>query len=133
MYWDLSFIAQHEGNYERALELGRQALRLARDRKNRTDMAFGVVGVVVAFPAWSSSDAGAKSDYPWRMARLLGAAEAARERLGALIQPSDKGEYERLVASVRDRLDETTFRAAWAEGREMTLDDAVADALEERG
>jgi predicted ATPase/transcriptional regulator with XRE-family HTH domain len=132
MYWNLSIIAQHEGNYELALDLGRQALRLACDRKNRTDMTFGVVGVAIAFPAWRQSGAVADLDYALRTARLLGAAEAARERLGALIQPSDKLEYNRLVANVREQLDEATFRAAWVEGREMTLDDAVAAALEER-
>jgi predicted ATPase/transcriptional regulator with XRE-family HTH domain len=132
MYWNLSYIALHEGNYERALELGRQALQLACERKNRTDMVFGLAGIAISFPGRQPSGATADSDYTWRTARLLGAAEAARERLGALIQPSDKMEYDRLVANVRDQLDEATFRAAWAEGRQMTLDQAVADALDER-
>ena len=132
MYWNLSYIAQHEGNHERALELGRQALQLACDRQNRTDMVFGLVGIAISFPARRPSGAATNSDYPWRTARLLGAAEAARERLGALVQPSDKVEYDRLVANVREQLDEATFRAAWDEGRQMTLEEGVADALDER-
>jgi hypothetical protein len=64
-------------------------------------------------------------------ARLLGASESALARIGALHQPSDKPEYDRIVAAVRARLDDAAFQAAWAQGREMTLQQAVAYALED--
>jgi hypothetical protein len=38
--------------------------------------------------------------------------------------------YERAVAIVRAQLDEATFAAAWAAGRTMTLEQAIAYALE---
>lgn len=38
--------------------------------------------------------------------------------------------YERNRAFVRAQLDDATFKAAWVEGRAMTLEQAVACALE---
>ena len=37
---------------------------------------------------------------------------------------------EQTLATVRSRLDETAFAEAWAQGRELTPDEAVALALE---
>ena len=63
---------------------------------------------------------------------LLSAAEAACERMGALIQPNDRLENDRVVGGARSLLGEGAFQSAWAEGRGMTLEQAVALALEER-
>jgi len=38
-------------------------------------------------------------------------------------------DYDRAVASVRAQLDEATFGAAWAEGQALTLEQAIAEAL----
>jgi hypothetical protein len=38
---------------------------------------------------------------------------------------------ESLIDAARIRLDEATWREAWAKGRSMTLEDAIAYALEE--
>ena len=66
-------------------------------------------------------------------ARLGGASEALREANDIVIPPIDRAPYEGSVAAVRSQLDEATFAAAWAEGRAMTLEQAVAYALEETG
>jgi hypothetical protein len=42
----------------------------------------------------------------------------------------DQPEYESRRASLRAELGEDRFAAAWAEGRAMTLEQAVVDALE---
>ena len=46
-------------------------------------------------------------------------------------QPADKIEIDRYLDDVRPQLDERTFEKAWAEGRAMSLEDAVALALDE--
>jgi DNA-binding SARP family transcriptional activator len=66
-----------------------------------------------------------------RAVRLLGAAEALREAIGAALRPLYRDGYERTVAMARAGLDAPAFAAAWAAGRAMTLDQAVAYALEE--
>jgi hypothetical protein len=62
-------------------------------------------------------------------ARLLGAAEAIRERLGAPLPPVDRPEHDAAVAAARAALGDDGFAAAWAAGRTMTIDAATVDAL----
>jgi predicted ATPase/class 3 adenylate cyclase/DNA-binding SARP family transcriptional activator/Flp pilus assembly protein TadD len=63
--------------------------------------------------------------------RLLGAAEAVRETTVRIIWSHDRPEYERCVAVARAALGEEAFAAAWADGRAMSLEEAVAYALKE--
>ena len=64
-----------------------------------------------------------------RAARLFGAAEAARESIGAQMTPAEREEYERRLSSLRRQLSEAEFTAGWAEGRGLSLDEAVAYAM----
>jgi tetratricopeptide (TPR) repeat protein len=66
-----------------------------------------------------------------RAARLFGAAEALRTALGAPLPPSERTDYDRDVASSRAQLDAATFAAAWAQGRALPLEQAIADALDD--
>src|SRR5437879_4160240 len=60
-----------------------------------------------------------------RAIRLLGAGEAFCETLGARPPVAAIEEYEQTVAEGRAALGEAAFAAAWAEGRAMSLDQAV--------
>ena len=66
-------------------------------------------------------------------ARLLGAADAALEAVGApwYIDRLDRPMHERIVADAHAELGESDFRAAWALGRSMGLSQAVAEVLAE--
>jgi non-specific serine/threonine protein kinase len=66
---------------------------------------------------------------PRRAAQLLGAAEALRETSGALVAAVDLSRYAALVTQVRGQLRDDTFAAAWREGREMAIDQAINLAL----
>src|SRR5260221_645112 len=46
--------------------------------------------------------------------------------MGTLIPPVYRTDYEHSVAAARTQLGEKVFAAAWAEGRSMTLDQALA-------
>ncbi|MCI0352087.1 MAG: tetratricopeptide repeat protein, partial [Acidobacteriales bacterium] len=122
-YVNLAYIAQHEGNHQRALDLVRQAIQLSRDRKDARDIASFLVTFAGSIAALGQLQ---------RAARLIGASEAGLERMGAFHQPSDQPEIDRIVAEVRAQFDDATFQAAWAEGRGMTLEQAVANALQEQ-
>jgi tetratricopeptide (TPR) repeat protein len=65
-----------------------------------------------------------------RAARLYGAAEALRERIGISMTPIEKSEYDVHVARLNEGMDAKDFAEAWADGRAMTLEQAVAFALE---
>jgi hypothetical protein len=50
--------------------------------------------------------------------------------MGAAPQPADMPDLERSIAAVRAQLDPELFQAVWANGRTMSLEQAVAFALE---
>jgi len=64
-----------------------------------------------------------------RAARLLGAAEALRERAGNAMSQRERLEYDNEVARLRDLLTAPGLDAAWAEGRALPADAAVALAI----
>jgi hypothetical protein len=48
------------------------------------------------------------------------------------LSPSNRADYERSLAIARGGLDAADFRAAWSEGRRVSLNEAVCEALETR-
>jgi DNA-binding CsgD family transcriptional regulator len=59
-------------------------------------------------------------------AQLWGVAEAIRDAGGLAIPPVEVADYERSVSTARVHLGEKTFAAAWAQGRSMTPQQALA-------
>jgi predicted ATPase/class 3 adenylate cyclase len=66
-----------------------------------------------------------------RAARLYGVAEALRKARGTPLPPCELDAYHDDVAVARAALGEEAFAAAWAEGRAMTVEQAIAYALDE--
>jgi predicted ATPase/class 3 adenylate cyclase len=98
-----------------------EGLMIRKEIGNRRDIAYSLR----AF-AWLAS----KESNPGRATSLWGAEERVREEIGALLAPGEHEEYDRLVADVRLTLGEEAFSAARAAGYAMTLEEAVALALE---
>lgn len=66
-------------------------------------------------------------------ARMFGAAQALRNRIGYVRSPVHQDVYEGDVSSVREALGPEEFASAWTQGLEMTIEDAVAYAARGRG
>lgn len=118
---NLGVIAEDQGNYERAATLYKESLVL----RNELGDKLGALGCLSNLAAV----AGERGQLEWA-ARLFGAAEALREALSAPVSPDERAEYDSKVAIVRAKLDEATFTQAWAQGRAMTLEQAISYALE---
>ncbi len=61
--------------------------------------------------------------------RLFGAAEALRESVHLAVAAMDRPECDRSVAATRAVPGEEAFAAAWAAGRSLSLEEALACAL----
>ncbi len=68
----------------------------------------------------------AAQEEPTWAARLWGTAEAQREAYRIPLPPIYRADFEQAVASARTQLGEKTFAVAWAEGRAMTPEEALA-------
>jgi len=67
---------------------------------------------------------------PRLVVRVLGALNAYwRSNLGEQADPLMKREFDSAIAQAHQRLDESAFHAAWAEGEKMSLDEALDLAL----
>lgn len=63
---------------------------------------------------------------PGLAARLLGAAQALRERLEEPVPGPDLARHSQVVADVRQALGDERYQAAWQQGRSMPLPQAIA-------
>ena len=117
------FAALSQEQHDRAIEFLREALRRLAELEFRDVIGYCFEGLaaVLAF-----------TERPEEATRLLGAAEALRESLGVGLAPAEQTTHDQTVEAVRGALPEHRFAAAWRQGRELPLDDAIAYALEEQ-
>jgi hypothetical protein len=71
----------------------------------------------------------ALEDQPRRALRLVGAAAALRDSIGAPISPAYLEKLEAMVGPARQALGDTAAAAAEAEGQAMPLEEAIGEAL----
>jgi hypothetical protein len=68
---------------------------------------------------------------PLKAARLQGASNALFSEMGAAEHPADLPQLAAYISETSKKLEDFAFEKAWEEGQAMTLDEAVAYALEE--
>jgi len=113
----LAQVEASQGERAAARTLYEQRLTIARERNYKDLLPScleGLAGVVAA-----------QGDPVWA-AQLWGAAESLREVMGTSIFPVYRASYDRSVAAARTQLGEKAFAAAWAQGRMMTPEQALA-------
>ncbi len=118
---ELGRVARAQGNYMRSLKLCRESLDLSHKLGDKSYVAFCLTALAGVIQATGDAR---------RAARLFGAAQGLLESLGAVLDPSGSLEYSNDLAAVRNQLGESAFEEARAAGEAMTVDQAVAYALE---
>jgi len=66
-------------------------------------------------------------------ARLFGAADAIRQRIGVVRFAVYQTGYDAAIESLRDASGEGPFDAAWAQGADLSIEEAIAYAQRGRG
>jgi predicted ATPase/class 3 adenylate cyclase len=120
---NLGLAACGQGDYDLAYSFLNDGLVIQRDVGDN-------LGIPNSLEGFASLAVALK--YARRAARLLGAAEALRERIGAPLPYTERAGYDRIVANVRTQLGDDAFSDAWAEGRSIAKDGVITDALEGR-
>ena len=90
---------------------------MARSVNARVTISLGLEGLAGAVAT--------QGELVWA-ARLWGAADSLRQAIGAPLSPVERARYEQEVTAARTQLEEEAFKAAWAEGRNMTPEQALA-------
>ncbi len=114
---NLGTVSQEQGDYAGARGRYEESLVLYRELGDRR----GIVQTLEDLATLAAAGGLAR-----RGARLWGAAERLREEIGAPLSPNDLRRQEQQVAAARTALsDDAPFDAAWAEGRALTLEQAM--------
>ena len=111
-----------DGNLIRAVELLKQSLSqliLFKDKLSITSVLDGLAELSYL------------QGNTVRAVRLYSAAERLRENIGVHLLPDEPDNHEQDINLVKSTLNEMEFTKAWAEGRAMTMEQAVEYALEE--
>jgi predicted ATPase/DNA-binding XRE family transcriptional regulator len=120
--YKLGDVALRQGDTRRAVVCLRESLEHFQAFKSREGIAcyLGTMAGVAVM-----------QEHPARAVRLFGAAQAMLDKIGFQVGKVDRADIDRDIAVARAQLDVATFAAAWAAGRALSLDQAVAEALGE--
>jgi len=118
-------MALDQGRAVDAVSLLKEVLRIDRDVGVRFQTSIDLTRFARALAFAGGSDVEA--------AKLLSCAQTAREEMGAGGMPYLVRNHEEALAIIHTRLDDNVFTEAWQDGANLTIDEAVALALEESG
>jgi predicted ATPase len=116
----LAEVTRLQGDAERAEQLYREAIAV----RQQLGIKDGLADCLLGLAAIASTDGNLT-----RAARLLGASEALREAMNQTLPPVDRAGYEHTVAAIQTSLRAEDYELAHAEGRALTLEQAIAAAL----
>jgi ATP/maltotriose-dependent transcriptional regulator MalT len=113
----LAWVALAQGDLAEARRRYQEGLTILHEIGSQEFLAACLEGLAVLETAQGT---------PLQAARLWGTAEVLREEMGAPLHPVYRASYEQARAQARAALGEPAFGAAWAEGRLMTPEQALA-------
>lgn len=119
---DQGYLAQQRGDHVRAAVLLRESLARCREIDYLWVSVWCLAGLARVALAQRQAE---------YATRLLGATATLFEIFDPAMDPIDRAEYEHAVASARADLGTAMFDTAWAIGRAMTVEQAIAHALNE--
>jgi DNA-binding CsgD family transcriptional regulator len=117
-------VALAEDDAETAERDAHDALACAHDGETQLGLP-DVMDILARLAAQAAS-------YP-EAARMLGAAEAIRQRTGEVRYKIHQADYDASVAALRDAMGQNDFDSAWAEGAGLSTEAAIAYAQRGRG
>ncbi len=118
---NLGNVAREQGDYTSARALYEESLTIDRDLGHKWGIAYALEDI---------GSLAARQGQPERALRLFGAAQILRETIQAPRPPADQAKLESLLEPARQALGETTSAVAVAEGRAMSLEEAIEYAFQ---
>jgi predicted ATPase/class 3 adenylate cyclase len=117
---DLAHASRHEGNYHQAIPAYQETIKEWQRMGHRAAVAHQLECLAFIAKALEQAE---------KATKLLGAAEALRQKIEMDMNPFEREEYEKEVSDLKANMDGKEFASLWAEGRSMTMDEAIELAL----
>jgi predicted ATPase/class 3 adenylate cyclase len=120
MLAETGHVARLQGDFVEAEKIYRETIVHFQDLGNRP---------AVAHQLECFASIAIQQEEPQRATKLFGAAEVLREIVDSQMTDYERVEYDQSVAQLRAMLAEAEFNTLWAEGRSMTMEQAIQLAL----
>ena len=118
---NIGHVVYMQGDLPAAKAIFVEALELSHEldaRKIAAEVLTGVSSVILAEASMPGVAAA-------RAAQILGITSGIIERSGRQMEPIDREEYDRNIATTRATLGEAAFDSAWEDGRTTTVEEAI--------
>ncbi|MDH5643608.1 MAG: adenylate/guanylate cyclase domain-containing protein, partial [Gemmatimonadota bacterium] len=116
IYSEFAHIERFEGHHDKANQMYRETIVEWQRLGHRAAVANQLE--CLAFIA-------KVREQPEHAAKLFGAAEILREKINIQMSQFEQVEYDQQVKELRAGMNESEFASAWAEGRSMTMEQAI--------
>jgi predicted ATPase/DNA-binding SARP family transcriptional activator len=118
----LGYLALYEGKLTEARDIFTETAREFFNDKNEIGVVFNLEGMAGLYIAVGK---------PETAAQLIGWTDAMREKISDTRPSIEQADVDKIIAACLAKMGEVAFSDAYDEGQKMTLDKAVAYALEE--
>ncbi len=118
---DLAHILRYEGSYPEAMTSYQETIKEWQRMGHRSAVAHQLECLAFISKALEHVE---------KATKLLGAAEALRKKIEIDMTPPEREEYNKEVADLKANMDEKEFASLWAEGRSMTMEEAIELAIQ---
>ena len=119
---NLAHLERRTGNHSSALEIYRETILAFRDIGQTGAVAhqlecFGFIAI--------------EQNHKERALQLLAAANALRKKADTPMRPEEQAYFDEHLEQLRDKMELSTFEMSWSKGHTLSMDHAIALALEE--
>ncbi len=118
---NLGKVASAQSDYQAARKLHEESLTIFTELESKRGIAYALKWLAEVYRGENQLE---------QAARLFGAAEGLRATISYPLSPFNKRLHDSSVAALRAVLGEAAFTAAWEAGRAMTIEQAIAHALD---
>ena len=119
---ELAHIEREQGHYRQAIPTYRATIREWQRLGHRAAVAHQLECLAFIAKAQEQVE---------RALRLLGAADALRQKIDIAMTPPEREIYDREVTDLKASLEENEFTSLWADGRRMSMEQAIQIAVKE--
>jgi predicted ATPase/Tfp pilus assembly protein PilF len=119
----LGWVAMRERDWERAVARLGESLEVRHEIGDKGGSAWCLERLAGVAMAQGQAE---------KAVRLFGTAAALRSSIGSVIDPVDQANYKKNISSLRAKLSRERYKTVWEEGRAMSLEQAIAYALEKK-
>jgi len=120
---ELAHALRYEGKYPEAISAYQETIKEWQRIGHRAAVAHQLECIAFIFKSLEQTD---------KAIKLLGSAESLRHKININMTVEERAEYDKEITDLKAKVPEKEFISVWAEGRSMTMGEAIDLALKDK-